>query len=104
MRSAEELWIKSIQSQSFPEEVNRVVSKKNTSVPVLVRQFGLYMDDKCLMRCRGRIQNSSLNQEEKTLMLLPSKHHIVDLILREAHERMLTTLRMLLENTRETNR
>ena len=76
-------------SQLFPEEVNHVVSKKNTPVLVLERQFGLYMNDKCLLQCRGRIQNSSLNQEEKTPMLLPSKHQVMDLIVREAHESML---------------
>ena len=38
------------------------------------------LDDSGLMRCRGRIQNSLLNQEAKTPILLPSKHHGVELI------------------------
>ncbi|XP_015750618.1 PREDICTED: uncharacterized protein LOC107330533 [Acropora digitifera] len=57
--------------------------------PPLVRQFSLYLDDSGLMRCRGRIQNSLLNQEAKTPLLLPSKHHGVELIIKDTHNRML---------------
>ena len=89
IRSAEELWIKSIQCQSFPEEVRHMITSGKTPAPLLVRQFNLYLDEKCLVRCRGRIQNSMLNQEVKTPMLLPSRHHVVELIIRDAHERML---------------
>ena len=89
IRAAEELWIKSIQNQSFQEEVCQLMSKGKTLVPILVRQFDLYIDERGIMRCKSRIQNSSLNQDAKTLMLLPSKHHVVDLIVGVNHQRML---------------
>ena len=54
-----------------------------------MRQFNLYLDDSGLMRCRGRIQNSLLNQEAKTPILLPSKHHGVELIIKDTHNRVL---------------
>ena len=54
-----------------------------------MRQFSLYLDDSGLMRCRGRIQNSLLTQEAKTPLLLPSKHHGVELIIKDTHNRML---------------
>ena len=41
VRYAEELWIKSIQYQSFPEEVCHMVTTGKTPVPLLVRQFNL---------------------------------------------------------------
>ena len=99
---AEELWIESIQSQLFSAEVCHLMSPKNSPVPVLVRQFGMCLDDKGIVQCRGRIQNCSLNQEGKTPVLLPSKHQAVDLIIRETHDRMLrsgvnTTLTALRE-------
>ena len=77
-----------------------------------MRQFNLYLDDSGLMRCRGRIQNSVLNQEAKTPILLPSKHHGVELIIKDKHNRMLhsgvnaplTAMRgAILDNTRTTN-
>ena len=89
IRSAEELWIKSIQNQSFPEEVCHLMSTRKTPAPILVRQFDLYIDERGIVRCKGRIQNGSLNQEAKTPMLLPSKHYVVDLIIGDHHRRML---------------
>ena len=41
------------------------------------------------MRCRGRFQNSLLNQEAKTPILLPSKHDAVKLIIKDTHNRVL---------------
>ena len=80
---------KSIQNQSFTEEVFHLMSTGKTPAPILVRQFDLYLDERGIVRCKGRIQNSSLNQEAKTPMLLPSKHHVVDLIIGDNHQRML---------------
>ena len=81
IRSAEKLWIKSIQNQSFSKEVCHLISIRKSPVPILVWQFDLYLDNKGIARCKGRIQNSLLNQEVKTPML--------DLIIRETHHRML---------------
>ena len=102
VRSAEELWIKSIQYQSFPDEICHLVTARKLPEPPLVRQFNLYVDYSGFMRCRGRIQNSLLNQEDKTPILLPSKHHGVELIIKDTHNRMLhsgvyTTLRAMRE-------
>jgi len=63
------------------EEVCHLMTTKGTCVPLLVRQFNLYLHEKGLLRCRERIQNSLLNQEFKTTMLLPSRYHVVDLII-----------------------
>lgn len=78
---AEELWIKSIQSQSLSAEVCHLIhrSLKNSPVPVLVQQFGTHLEYKGIVRCRRRIQKCSLNQEGKTPVLPPWKHEAVDL-------------------------
>lgn len=65
------------------------MTTKGTPVPLLVKQFNLYPDEKGLMQCRGRTQNSLLNQEVKTPMLLPSKQHVVEMIVRDTHDQML---------------
>lgn len=89
LRHTEELWIKSIQYQSFPDKMCHMMSTAKTPVPPLVRQFNLYVDIRGLIRCKGRIQNSLLNPEVKTPLLLPSKHHVVELIIRETHDQIL---------------
>ena len=89
VRSAEELWIKSIQYQSFSDDICHLVTARKLPEPPLVWQFNLYLDDSGLPRCRGRFQNSLLNQEAKTPILLPSKHHAVKLIIKDTHNRVL---------------
>ena len=78
------------------------MSSRNLSVSVLVLHYGLHLDDKGIVRYKGRIQNSSLNQVVKDPVLLPSEHHAVDLIISETHDRMIhsgvnTTLTALRE-------
>ena len=64
IRHAEELWIKYIQLDSFPEEIRYLRCDTNTTTPILVRQFSLYLDED-ILRCKGRIQHSTLSQESK---------------------------------------
>ena len=111
VRSAEELWIKSIQYQSFPDEICHLVTARKLPEPPLMRQFNLYLDDSGLMRCRGRIQNSLLNQEAKTPILLPSKRHGVEWIIKDTQSSVTQWSKhnfdgdegAILDNTRTTN-
>jgi len=41
--------------------------------------------DHGILRCRGRINNSTVSVESKNLILLPSKHHVVNLIIKHYH-------------------
>ena len=52
-----------IQYQSVPDEICNLVAARKLPEPPLVRQFNLYLDDSGLMGCRGRIQNSLVNQQ-----------------------------------------
>lgn len=69
--------------------------------PPRVDQFALFLDDNMVLRCRGRINNSSLQPESKNPTLLPSNHPFVDLLIRRTHQKVrhssvqttLTTLR-----------
>ena len=38
--------------------------------------LGLFLDDKGIYRCRGRLENSALPYQAKYPALLPSKHHL----------------------------
>ena len=56
LEKAEIVWIHSVQGQSFPEEI--IFLKQSTmKKPLSVRQFGLYLDEENLIRCKGRINN-----------------------------------------------
>ena len=51
-------------------------------------QFGLFLDDKGLWRCGGRLQNASIPFTAKHPVLLPRKHHFTALVVCDAHQRV----------------
>ena len=85
IKDAENLWIKEIQIISFPDESTYLAGNHQTTLPVRVRQFGLYLDDG-IIRCKGRINNSTLSGDSKNPVLLPNKHAFVNLLIAHTHE------------------
>lgn len=89
INKAEELWIKCLQNESFTEEVSYLKSTRKSSIPILVQQFEIFLDERGILRCQGRIQNSSLNQEGKTPILLPSNDYVTALNIEDIHNRVM---------------
>ena len=86
-RQAELLWIRSLQGQSFSNEISFISSgKEKSTTPVYVKQFGLFLDDDHILRCKGRINNASLNLGSKNPILLSSKSRFVELFIYETHD------------------
>ena len=56
-----------------------------TPTPVVSR-LGLFCDDDGLIRCDGRIENSSQEKESKQPILLPATHYFTELLIKEQHE------------------
>lgn len=84
LEKAELVWIQSVQGEAFPEEISflkQSIMKKT----LYVRQFGLYLDEENLIRCKGRINNSALPQESKNPIFLPSKNDFVRLLIEHIH-------------------
>ena len=48
----------------------------------------LSVDESGLLKCKGRINNSDLLIKQKNLILLPSKHRYVELLIKEFHHRV----------------
>ena len=102
INAAENIWIRSIQNVSFPSEIEYLLSKSQGSIPNRVRQFGLFIDEQELLRCEGRIDKANIPRESKNPMLLPAKHPIIDLIVRDVHHRVKHNgIRDTLTTTRE---
>ena len=97
---AETCWIRTIQAISFANEID-FLRNANQSKPRRVEQFALFLEEKLILRCHGRINNSTVPLTNKKPILLPSRHPFVDLLIRHTHERVkhsavtntLTTLR-----------
>ena len=89
VKQAELLWIRSLQGQSFSNEISFISSGKDKStMPVYVKQFGLFLDDDHILRCNGRLNNASLNLGSKNPILLSSKSRFVELLIHETHDKI----------------
>ena len=85
MNAAEVLWLRSIQANLFSVEIAYLKSKVKQIPLPLVTQFGLFIDDLDLLRCRGRINNSQVDVTSKNPLLLPPHHPWVKLLIQCIH-------------------
>ena len=81
---AEMLWLKSIQSTAFETEFKLLKSKKEKNQ--LINQLNFFLDERELIGCQGRLDNSDLPTEVKTPILLPCRHRYTELGIQEAHK------------------
>jgi hypothetical protein len=84
LRNAEKLWVRSVQYSCFQEEHDHLFGL-NTKESQLIKQLGLFADVEGIIRCRGRINQSSVPQSVKQPVLLPSKHRFTDLVILDHH-------------------
>lgn len=84
---AEQYWIQSIQLKEFSAEITYLRSRQSIK-PLRVDQFGLYLDESHILKCRGRINNSSLCLGVKNPILLPYNHYYVDLLISQFHQKL----------------
>ena len=66
---AEEVWIKTIQLLSFPDEIKSL--KKGSNATITMKQLNLFQDEKGIIRCQGRINNAAVADCCKQPILLP---------------------------------
>ena len=87
LKKSETLWIKSVQANSFVDELS-LLNKKNSksTPPIRVAQFGLFLGEDRTIRCKGRISNAPLPTSSKSPILLPAKHAFVKLLIKQKHD------------------
>ena len=104
MRRAEQAILKSLQEESFPEEIKILKSlgaqsdgasreytkKRNLSMKKTSSLYRLdpFLDEDGVLRVGGRIRNALVSYEIKHPVILPSKGHVTTLLVRYYHERI----------------
>jgi len=86
IREAEYYWIKSIQGEVFSAEIKHLATEHSGEGLTLVKQFGLILKEG-ILRCQGRLNNSTLSLNVKNPILLPPNHPFVSLLIQQYHER-----------------
>ena len=87
---AEMVIVKSIQNKAFKIEL-QYLSKDNKSqskAPLYVDQFNLFLDEHGVLRCRSRVNKSSVIDSGKNPILLPPGNHYVFLLIQESHRKV----------------
>ncbi|XP_065893454.1 uncharacterized protein [Dysidea avara] len=82
LRQAEDVWVTSIQLNSFPDERSKLVSGE---VVVYRSQLMLFLSEEGLIRCTGRLNEANLPSHMKNPVLLPTRHPFTELIIEDRH-------------------
>ena len=68
-------------------EIKYLTTNKPVGIPVRIKQFGLFLEQG-ILKCRGRLNNSTLALSSKNPILLPHDHPFVKLLIIQYHERV----------------
>ncbi|GFT86752.1 integrase catalytic domain-containing protein [Nephila pilipes] len=100
LKKSEEYWIKEIQKETYGSEIIDLEKTQKVSDCSKIRSLVPYLDDRQILRIKGRLDESELSLDEKQPILLPQNSKFTEmLILREHtknfHSGVTTTLVIL---------
>ena len=62
---AESIWIRTVQMSSFKSELDFIENRRDCCPPTYIFQFGLFLDDQHILRCKGRVNNAAIPESSK---------------------------------------
>lgn len=77
--------LKIIQNEQFSAEIEQLTETGETK-NLRLRSLNPFIDDNGLLRVGGRLKHAPISFTQKHPILLPSHHHITDIIIREIHQ------------------
>ncbi|XP_050419539.1 uncharacterized protein LOC126832715 [Patella vulgata] len=85
---AEEFVIREVQREVYEDDFQFLSSGKQLPKSSSLTKLSPYIDKDGLMRIGGRLDYSNIPEAEKHPILVPGKHHIATLLIRNFHERV----------------
>lgn len=81
--------VKAVQEFHFSKDITNL--KENGYLPLKssLRSLHPFVGSSGILRVGGRLSNSSLNYDQKYPKILPAKHHMTELIIRDTHQQNL---------------
>ncbi|XP_073769028.1 uncharacterized protein [Danio rerio] len=80
--------LRAVQEEAYSHEIECIKRQERIPKSSPLHTLDPFIDQQGLLRVGGRLHLSSLNQREKTPLLIPGKSHIATLIIRHHHERV----------------
>lgn len=76
--------VRVVQGASFENDIIQLQKQKRVSGEL--RKLAPFLDSRCLIRVGGRIENSHLSYETKHPALLPIRHRLTRLLIKQVHQ------------------
>lgn len=83
LETAELVILRELQSKHFADEIKNI--KKGKLPSHSLRKLDPFVDDNGLLRVGGRLTHAHIPYESRHPLLLPGRHHLVDLIIDDCH-------------------
>uniref|UniRef100_A0A5S6Q4J4 Integrase catalytic domain-containing protein n=1 Tax=Trichuris muris TaxID=70415 RepID=A0A5S6Q4J4_TRIMR len=77
--------IRAVQGQSFPDELRQLRLGKDLSRRSRFRRLSPFIDTRGLFRVGGRLDEAVMAYDAKHPPILPSRHHLTNLLIRKVH-------------------
>ncbi|XP_076661047.1 uncharacterized protein LOC143364788, partial [Halictus rubicundus] len=81
--------IRLVQLETFPSEVNNLENGKGVNRKSKLINLNPFIDDNGIIRVGSRLKHALLRFEQKYPIILPHKHHVTELIIRQVHLKQL---------------
>ncbi|XP_042230825.1 uncharacterized protein LOC121872224 [Homarus americanus] len=85
LQSAEQTIIRLVQKEAYEKEIQTVIKGELLKDNKLYK-LEPYLDERTLLRSKGRIKGTLLGRSGEEPILLPRDHHITEITVREMHE------------------
>ncbi|XP_011705642.1 PREDICTED: uncharacterized protein LOC105460851 [Wasmannia auropunctata] len=88
IQQAEETVIRWLQAECFAQERRCLKTKQDLPRKSPIKSLRPFLDEKGLIRVGGRLRYAELTGDQKHPLILPAKHYLTHLIMREEHYHM----------------
>ncbi|XP_017796388.1 PREDICTED: uncharacterized protein LOC108577709 [Habropoda laboriosa] len=79
--------IKLVQLETFPSEINDLKTGRNVNRKSKLINLNPFIDENGIIRVGSRLKHAVLRYDQKYPIVLPHKHHVTELIIRQVHLR-----------------
>lgn len=77
-----------VQQEDFSTELHELQQGREVFRKSKLRALDPYLDEEGLIRVGGRLRNAMISEDQKHPIVLPAKHFVTSLIMKEEHERL----------------
>lgn len=83
LKLAERMWLPAIQRKKYADVFQAISGKTQNN---LQKQFGIYIYERGLLRCNGRLDYPDLAEGARRPVLLPNKENFTHLLIERTHK------------------